>query len=117
MQIEPRCRLLPRCMASLALLSKLVAFRLYRSGKPKKPIEAVSADRRGHWTMQGSANTARDAFGEILGVIRQIPRHLQSEEFIAALPGQELAGPEHGAHPLGHLDQQAVAGAVTRTGR
>ena len=54
----------------------------------------------------------RDALGKGLGVMRMIARHLQAQKFVAALARQEFARAEHPAHPVGHLDQQEVAGAV-----
>ena len=110
MQIMPRCLLLPRCIASLALLNTWS-----RSGESvgntEKPIEAVSVTGW-PWTWNGWANAAAMPIGKRLGVLRVVAGHLQTEEFVAALARQKLARRKLPAHPVGDLDQQQVAGAV-----
>ena len=106
----PRCLLLPRCIASLALLSTWSRSGV-SIGKIEKPIEAVRRDRL-VLDLEGLREHAGDAPGKGLCVLRVVARRLQSQKFVAALARQKLAGTQHPPHPVGDLDQQQVAGAM-----
>ena len=53
-----------------------------------------------------------DTLRERLRVVRMVAGHLQTQKFVAALTRQEFACNEQPPHPVGHLDQEAIAGAV-----
>ena len=50
-------------------------------------------------------------FGQVQRVLATLDRH-DGDELVPAQAGHELAGTQGGAHPLGDLDQQLVAGGV-----
>ena len=81
--------LLPRCIASLALLSNWSRSGV-SVGKIEYPIEAVSDDRLAVH-LEGLSEYRRDALCKGLRVMRMIARGLQSQKFVAALAGEELA--------------------------
>ena len=115
MLIEPRCLVLPRYIASLALLNTWSRSGV-SVGNTEKPIEAVRVTGCS-LNLERLRERPRDALREILGVVRVVAGHLQSQKLVAALAREELARAEHPAHPIRDFDQQADRRRCGRTRR